>query len=385
MYKVFTTSISGVQEESNQAMISNTPELGSIEVSSPPSPGGFNDVVPSSHTIVPQYINANAPELGSIDSSGSPSWFGPKECVNPAVAPQSMNSNTPELSGVDIAGPPSQVGLSNFVPPAHTTPPSSPTFNPLGPGIDYDYFNSLDDREFDIQIHESVVTSRIPNYRGCRIPLRTRLNITYLKEQLSHYHDPVLVELLEFGFPIEVKGQLPVRNQCKNHRGALDFPGTMDNYVDKELHYGSVMGPFKSSPFSSSVIYSPVSFVEKKDSVERRVIMDLSFLPGQSVNDHIDTSKYIGNPVRLKYPKVDDLVEIIKKKGRGCALMKRDLSRAFRQLPLDPGSYNFLGWTWRLLKYFDKALIMGMNIIPYFCHWVTDAIKFIYEQFLDVY
>ncbi len=29
------------------------------------------------------------------------------------------------------------------------------------------------------------------------------------------------------------------------------------------------------------------------------------------------------------------------------------------------------------MTYFDKTLIMGMNISPYVCQWVTDAIKFI--------
>ncbi len=59
---------------------------------------------------------------------------------------------------------------------------------------------------------------------------------------------------------------------------------------------------------------------------------------------------------------------------------EKELSRAFRQLPVVPGCYNLLGWTWQAIKYFDKALIMGMNISPYLCQWITDAIKFIVDR-----
>ncbi len=49
--------------------------------------------------------------------------------------------------------------------------------------------------------------------------------------------------------------------------------------------------------------------------------MDLSFPAGKSVNDMINPSKYLGKASQLKYPSVDDLVELVKNKGKGCALM----------------------------------------------------------------
>ncbi len=56
------------------------------------------------------------------------------------------------------------------------------------------------------------------------------------------------------------------------------------------------------------------------------------------------------------------------------------LSRAFRQLPVDSCDFNLLGWTWQGWKYFDKSLIMGMNISPFLCQAVTDAIRYIYQR-----
>ncbi len=87
--------------------------------------------------------------------------------------------------------------------------------------------------------------------------------------------------------------------------------------------------------------------------------MDLGYPPGHSINYMIDPSEYLGTPSWLRYPKVDDLVDLIKKKGRGCALMKRDLSRAFHELPVDSGDFNLLGWTWQGWKYLTSRLPWG--------------------------
>jgi hypothetical protein len=50
--------------------------------------------------------------------------------------------------------------------------------------------------------------------------------------------------------------------------------------------------------------------VTKKDSSERRVILDLSFPPGCSVNDNISKDIYLGEKIEVTYPNIDDLVGI---------------------------------------------------------------------------
>ncbi len=84
--------------------------------------------------------------------------------------------------------------------------------------------------------------------------------------------------------------------------------------------------------------------------------------------------------MRLRYPGVDNLVQLIKSKGRGCTLMKCDLSKAFRQFPIDPGDINLLGFSWRTLFYYNLAVVMGMSTSCYFCQMVTDALRFIYQK-----
>ena len=39
----------------------------------------------------------------------------------------------------------------------------------------------------------------------------------------------------------------------------------------------------------------------------------------------------------MRYPSIDALTELVREKGRGCALMKSDLKRAYKQIFVDPG------------------------------------------------
>ena len=55
----------------------------------------------------------------------------------------------------------------------------------------------------------------------------------------------------------------------------------------------------------------------------------------------------MGETVDLVYPKVGDFVELIKQKGRGCLLYKKDLNRAFCQIQICPGDINLVSFVWK--------------------------------------
>ena len=103
----------------------------------------------------------------------------------------------------------------------------------------------------------------------------------------------------------------------------------------------AIMGPYDKIPFSSAskVGISPLSTRPKRDSQDRRVILDLSFPSGESVNDGMTKDHYLGFEAKLTFPKVDELALRIHQLGEGCLMFKVDLSRYFRQLPLDPANY----------------------------------------------
>lgn len=127
--------------------------------------------------------------------------------------------------------------------------------------------------------------------------------------------DQVVCKFLAFGWPIGFDysccGVVSCR-EFRNHKGALDFPSAVDSYLSTELMFSSVCGPFAWSFFSAGhMAVSPLNSVPKNDLDERRFILDLSWPAGLSVNDGISKDFYLGQPVTLRYPTVDDIAERI--------------------------------------------------------------------------
>ena len=98
----------------------------------------------------------------------------------------------------------------------------------------------------------------------------------------------------------------------------------------------------------------------KPDSDRRRVILDLSWSIGESVNAGIDKNTYLGSQFDLKFPSVDDITDELKRFGKGALLYKVDISRAFRHIKVDPGDYDLLGLNWNGV-YLDICLPFGTH------------------------
>ena len=179
-----------------------------------------------------------------------------------------------------------------------------------------------------------------------------------------------------------IQGLKPI-HVCKNCKGAPDFPEQVDTFLRRELAAGSVMGPFTTSPLEVETTVSPLNTVPKKDSVERRVIVDLSFpkySPDGSINGGITKDAYLGDPIQLHYPSVDNLVNLIREKDPGCFLFKCDLSRAYRQLPVDPGDLHYLGYKWEGGLFINLTLTMCLRSMAYLCQCVPNAIAYIAKK-----
>ena len=93
--------------------------------------------------------------------------------------------------------------------------------------------------------------------------------------------------------------------------------------------------------------------VPKKTPGEYRLIHDLSFPRGDSVNDAIAPEH-----ASVQYARVDDAVAIIKQLGSGCFLAKTDIKSAFRILPIKPSDYD-------LLVFFGKVGIIMIVLCPW--------------------
>ena len=116
----------------------------------------------------------------------------------------------------------------------------------------------------------------------------------------------------------------------------------------------------------------PAQHQAKKESFDRRVILDLSLPIGHSTNDGIPKDTYLGLKANLTFSRTDDFAFRIYQLGTGCYMFKIDLCRYFRQIPLDPRDYYLI--------YFDKVLPIGLRSAPYIAQRITNAIKCLHSQ-----
>ena len=96
--------------------------------------------------------------------------------------------------------------------------------------------------------------------------------MSYIRTWLTDYKDHLLCDLLQFGFPIGLNGDQSIFRDVKstdvwklrNHKGALEFPEKMNDYLYKESKHKSIAGPFTENPFKEGIKISPLNSVLKR-------------------------------------------------------------------------------------------------------------------------
>lgn len=233
-----------------------------------------------------------------------------------------------------------------------------------------------------VLLHEKVRKSGKYNFQGCKIPVGHKFDVDFMKRMLQDYNDIIVCDLLKYGFPIgfvggDVKFESLEIWKYRNHKGAEDFPDDINKYLGKENKNSAIIGPFKSNPFESDIKVSPLNTVPKKDTSERRIILDLSMPKGRAINDYVDKNRYLDEEVQLVFPKVDDFIKLVKSKGQGCLMFKKDLRKAYRQIPICPHDYNLVAFCWQKHLFCDTVLSMGLSSAANICQRVTNAVAYI--------
>ena len=149
-------------------------------------------------------------------------------------------------------------------------------------------------------MHDLISLSGKYNFEGCRFPFNTHLNIDYFRFMLSGYHDEELCDFLQYGFPIGYMGsaQQQLQNSyhlVRNYSGAKEYPDHVQKFLSNELSHETILGPFKENPFNCNICLSPLNTVPKKDSTNRRIVLDLSYPKGASINDFVSKDFYLGH------------------------------------------------------------------------------------------
>ena len=241
-----------------------------------------------------------------------------------------------------------------------------------------------------MELAEAVRSFSTYNFRGAKIPVPSSFQITHWDRYLEHYHDRAVVDFLKYGWPINYNSPIIPTSTSRNHPSANTpaITSFLSDYIRKELDHNAITGPFSGNPFSVTCMISPLQCVPKHNSTEPRVVHDLSFPKFAAVNDGIDKDEYLSQPFSLRLPGIDRLVEFVNAKGPGCLVFKKDLKRAYRQIPVDPHDYHLLGLTVANDFYFHTRLPFGLRSATMACQRTTKAVAHILHELglsIDVY
>ena len=226
-----------------------------------------------------------------------------------------------------------------------------------------------------LQAHRMIRDSGLPNFLGLRIPGTTNLKIASWRAHLCDYFDKQLCDLIEFGFPLDFDRSRHLESTLVNHASARNFSDHIDKYLQEELEFEAILGPFDHPPIQMHI--SPFMTREKSGSDSRRAIIDLSFPKGSSVNDGVAKNFYLGTEFQMHYPSVDSIIRTLKNLGPSAKIFKVDISRAFRQLKVDPGDIDLLGLQHRDQLYLDLSLPFAYRLGSFFFSKISDSIRFI--------
>ena len=128
---------------------------------------------------------------------------------------------------------------------------------------------------------------------------------------------------------------------------ATTNPKAVDEKLAKDIELGRMVGPFDEQP--SPVFHvSPLGLIPKKVPGEFRLIHHLSFPERNSINSHIPQ---IASSVHNAY--IDDVIRLIRRTGRGCALANTDIKNDFRLIAVRP----LIAICWGFAGVIDSMLI----------------------------
>ena len=230
------------------------------------------------------------------------------------------------------------------------------------------------------EVYSRIKQTAVPNYLEAKIPVPSELNIRQWRLLLRDFKDSQLVEFLEYGWPLDFTAQKPPIPTFKNHETNSEYFEHIRSFLRTELEHGAMLGPFPTRPFHPWMQISPLLTRPKKDSEKRRIVVNLSFPPGASVNDGITKGWYQGQRFDFTLPSITDLLRLVIQAGKGAFLWSVDLERAYRQLRVCPLSVPLLGLYFESSYFLDLAPPFGCRMSAMACARTTGAVAWLLQQ-----
>lgn len=230
------------------------------------------------------------------------------------------------------------------------------------------------------KVFEAILATAQPNHKVARIQVTSDLNLDAWDEALEGYHDKVICKYLRYGWPLGYHKKTPPESTDQNHPSANQHLAQVQEFINKEMSFNAILGPFEEPPFAPWFRSSPVVTRPKKDSIERRVIVDLSYPEGQGVNDGIDICDYFGTNITYTLPSLGDLIQRLQDLGPNALVWKADLARAYRQMRIDPLDTPLLRIKVAGRYYVDLCLPFGCRTSSAACQRLSNAVIYLHRK-----
>ena len=211
---------------------------------------------------------------------------------------------------------------------------------------------------------------------------------TLWRQTLSQHPDSefqrYVLDGIERGFRIGFDHASPLVASRRNMPSVNNQQAAIDEYIGAEVRAGRILGPFSREAIEG-LHTNRMGLVPKGHIPGRwRIITDLSFPKGSSVNDGI-----CADLCSLKYTSVSIVAGAAMQLGRGALLAKLDIKSAYRLVPVHPEDRHLLGVEWKTQCYVDGMLPFGLRSAPKIFTAVADALEWILRQrgvsYLDHY
>ena len=229
-----------------------------------------------------------------------------------------------------------------------------------------------------LSIYQKVFQTGRYNFEVARCPIPSGLNINAWKHYLQDYKDKDIVNYLEFGWPSGFHHGSSLISTFENHKSGVEFGEHIDTYLSTEISHSAILGPFASPPVVPLHL-SPIMTRHKKDSLNRRIVVDLSWPKGYSINDGIKPNFYLGQEINLKLPTVDYMADRVRFLGQGCYMYKLDVSRGYRQMRLDPLDWPLMAIKHKNQLYMDMCPPFGLRTAAMMMQCTNMAVSYIHS------
>ena len=175
------------------------------------------------------------------------------------------------------------------------------------------------------------------------------------------------------GFRIGFHRSRPLRSAARNMLSAYMHQEVIQTYLDKEGAAGRMLGPFSTQAVGvlPQLHVNRFGVIPKgHDTGKWRLITDLSYPPGLSVNDGIDPEL-----CSLTYTSVDAVAEVAVSYPPGALLAKVDIESVYRLIPVHPSDRPLQAMEWEGAVYVDPMLPFGLRSAPKIFNAVADGLE----------